>query len=146
MLVAWLGLEVLNVILDIVMVILMLATAASSEIINPDLVKSASEVGIDAEDVPTVIWTTAVVASAIYITATGKHYGVTKWTKSVLSDCTPCVIRSIREVKFKEMAKKFVLGCVKSPLRPEAGSCYIGQTFLTISVYFLEVTLAIFSC
>ena len=65
------GLQVLNVILNIVTVVLMLVTAASG--INPDLVNQMAELGVDAEDVPTVIWETAAFATGIYITATGKH-------------------------------------------------------------------------
>ena len=70
MLLAWLGLEVLNMVLNIITVVLVLATAASG--VNPELADEMVEAGIDAEDVPTAIWAIAIVASCIYIAATGK--------------------------------------------------------------------------
>ena len=48
----------------------MILAAASG--VNPDLVDEMVEVGIDADDVPTLIWISAIGASGIYFTATGK--------------------------------------------------------------------------
>ena len=53
----------------------MIIAAASG--INPDLVDEMVEIGIDANDVPTLIWISAIGASGIYFTATGEglvHY------------------------------------------------------------------------
>ena len=66
----WLGLEVLNVILSIITVILMLVPVASR--INPIMVEQMSDTCNDTEVVTTGIWATAVLASGIYIAATGK--------------------------------------------------------------------------
>ena len=57
----------------------MIIAAASG--VNPDLVDEMVEVGIDADDVPTLIWISAIGASSIYLTATGKglvHYKCSK--------------------------------------------------------------------
>ena len=75
MLLAWLGLQVVNIVLNVYTVVLMIIAAASG--VNPDLVDEMVEVGIDADDVPTLIWISAIGASSIYFTATGKglvHY------------------------------------------------------------------------
>ena len=69
MLLAWLGLQVVNIVLNVYTVVLMIIAAASG--INPDLVDEMVEVGIDAADVPTLIWISAIGASGIYFTATG---------------------------------------------------------------------------
>ena len=70
MLLVWLGLQVVNIVLNVYTVVLMIIAAASG--INPDLVDEMVEVGIDADDVPTLIWISAIGASGIYFTATGK--------------------------------------------------------------------------
>ena len=75
LLLAWLGLQVVNIVLNVYTVVLMIIAAASG--INPDLVDEMVEIGIDANDVPTLIWITAIGASGIYFTATGEglvHY------------------------------------------------------------------------
>ena len=69
MLLAWLGLEVVNVVLNVVTVVLMIIAAASG--VNPDLADEMVEVGIDADDAPALIWISAIGASGIYIMTTG---------------------------------------------------------------------------
>ena len=69
LLLAWLVLEVINVVLNIVSVTSTLVTAASGVI--PELADQMADAGIAAEDVPTVIWALAIVVSGIYIAATG---------------------------------------------------------------------------
>ena len=79
LLLAWLGLQVVNIVLNVYTVVLMIVAAASG--VNPDLVDEMVEVGIDADDVPTLIWISAIGASGIYFTATGKglvHYKSSK--------------------------------------------------------------------
>ena len=64
-----------NVVLNAVTVVLMIIAAASG--VNPDLADEMVEVGINADDVPTLIWISAIGASGMYIMATGKgllHY------------------------------------------------------------------------
>ena len=70
LLLAWLGLQVVNIVLNVYTVVLMIIAAASG--INPDLVDEMVEIGIEANDVPTLIWISAIGASGIYFTATGK--------------------------------------------------------------------------
>ena len=70
----WLGLEVLNVILSIITVILMLVPVASR--INPIMVEQMSDSCNDTEVVTTGIWATSVLASGIYIAATGQNSSV----------------------------------------------------------------------
>ena len=68
-----------NIVLNVYTVVLMIIAAASG--VNPDLVDEMVEVGIDADDVPTLIWISAIGASSIYLTATGKglvHYKCSK--------------------------------------------------------------------
>ena len=74
LLLAWLGLQVVNIVLNVYTVVLMIIAAASG--INPDLVDEMVEIGIDANDVPTLIWITAIGASGIYFTATGKGLSI----------------------------------------------------------------------
>ena len=64
-----LGLETLKAFLNIATVVLMLVTVASG--VNSDLDREMAEVGIEAEDVSTTKWDTAVTATGIYIASTG---------------------------------------------------------------------------
>ena len=69
LLLACLGLEALNVILNVATIVLILVTAASD--VNPELASEMTDAGIKEEDVPTIIWGTAVIATCIYVMATG---------------------------------------------------------------------------